>query len=78
MNEENHILAVIIGAIGSVQPPTAIQIELQPFVCTSAVIGLQIFAVWRCNSVVDLCSAITAGESQDVTNKSCSICLRGD
>jgi hypothetical protein len=35
MNEENHILAVIIGAIGSVQPLTVIQIKLQPFVCTS-------------------------------------------
>ena len=47
MNEEKkcilsvqHILAVIIGAIGSVQQLTVIQIKLQPFVCTLAVIGL--------------------------------------
>ena len=40
MNEENHILAVTIGAIGTVQLPTVIQIKVQPFVCTSAVIEL--------------------------------------
>ena len=63
MNEENkcnlsvqHILVVIIGAIGSVQPLTVIQIKLQPFVCTLAVIRLQIFAV--CNWEVKECSTL--------------------
>jgi hypothetical protein len=50
MSEENkcnltvqYFLAVFIGAVGSAESMTVIQIELKPFGCSQAVMGCKYF-----------------------------------